>query len=119
MIVLPGDADMTAQLEMPHRAKQFAGGAVAREMHPIMAGEPGLVHKRSRTVTRSVATATWSRNSGMYSRTDFVQSRRSSLCRSATAVAVNDFVIEPMTNCVEGVIGRFSPTSRSNVGCGD
>jgi hypothetical protein len=31
-----------------------------------------------------------------------VQSRRSSLCRSATAVAVNVFVIEPMRNCVEG-----------------
>ena len=41
--VLPGRADIAAQFEMPHEAQHLRSHAIARNMHPVMARQSGLM----------------------------------------------------------------------------
>jgi hypothetical protein len=110
IVVLPGGADIAAQLEVAHRAEHLGGRAVAREMHPIVAGQAGLVaqqiahggpvrcHRVAETKLRDVV-ADWLRPI----ETPLVVQESDGGCRERLGA---------MRNWVDGVTGRFASTSR-------
>jgi hypothetical protein len=43
VVVLVGGADIAAGFEIPHEADEVSGRAIAWDMHPVMARQPGLM----------------------------------------------------------------------------